>query len=102
VTDAASQVLELARKFELPIDEIDAELLVSNRARLAANPKDPEALAIEKHFMCDFYWAKEELAMADFIGDPQCEPGCPYCFAHDQRASRRLSERFGRIGACGA
>ena len=98
MTDEARKVLEFARRYDLVMDETDAQLYVDHKAAIARNPNDPEHLAMAGHFKSIFHWAKDTISPADFIGDPQCPPDCKWCRAHDERYAQRAAERFRGIG----
>jgi hypothetical protein len=94
LTDEASKVLEFARRYDLVLDETDAQMYVDHTAAIARNPNDPEHLAMALHFKSIFHWAKDEIKLGDFVGDPQCPHDCKWCRAHSERHARRTTEHF--------
>jgi hypothetical protein len=95
---AVESVLNLSRKFRLGIDEEAAELFVANRATLAKNPTDAEALRIEAHFTAYFVWAHEPLTLEDFL-KPQCKHDCPECRAQNDRSRDRTLAQYAAFDA---
>jgi hypothetical protein len=69
--DPLAAVKEFAERYSIPFDDEDAALLVVNRLRLAANPTDPEALRIARHFSSLFYFGKDDVSFADFATQPR-------------------------------
>ncbi|MHB8410514.1 MAG: hypothetical protein ACYDDI_01045 [Candidatus Acidiferrales bacterium] len=80
------RVLEFANRNHVSIDFDEAQQFLRVRSKLAANPRDAEALRTMRHFEIIFHYAgrdPEDVSLS--ISSPACPPECAECAERRRR-----------------
>jgi len=82
----AIRVVEFGRRNNVSVDFDEAQEFLRARSKLAANPKDGEAIRLMSHFESVFRFAGSDPEdFSVFIHSPECPPGCPECAERRRR-----------------